>query len=69
MRPEIAEAVATAISRNSAPGVEIKAAEIYDALKGVDYEDAVEVEPRVFDVWGTDDDGAPWRIEVNLISL
>lgn len=42
----------------------IHASDIYDALSGIDFEDAVENDGS-YDVWG-EDEGNTWRLNVTL---
>lgn len=65
MKKQIASAIAESISTDSIIHLTIAAGDIYDAMGGVDYDDAVNVD-GIYDVWGTNDAGESWRLYVTL---
>lgn len=69
MNTEIKAAIKESMDHNMIAHVSVEIgdlyADIYDALAGADYEEAVEAEPGIYDVWGTDDYGNEWRIYIH----
>ena len=69
MNVEISAAIKESINHDTAAHVSVEIGDlytdIYDALAGVDYEEAIEAEPGVWDVWGSDDYGNEWRIYIH----
>ena len=66
---EIVEAIQESISRNSIVHVVTDADDIYEAMYGVDFDNNVHNQDfgkDYHDVWGTDNDGNTWRLNVVL---
>ena len=65
----IAEAIQESISHNSIVHVTVDADDIYEAMYGVDFDDNVHIQDfgkDFHDVWGTDNYGNTWRLNVVL---
>ena len=65
----ITEAIQESISRNSIVRITIDADDIYEAMYGVDFDDNVHIQDfgkDYHDVWGTDNYGNTWRLNVVL---
>lgn len=61
---EIAEAIQESISTDSIVHITVEASDIYEAMEGVDYDDAIDLGDGHYDVWGADDDDRTWRLNV-----
>ena len=69
MNTEIKAAIKESMDHDMIAHVHVEIGDMYndihDALAGIDYDDTVETEPGVYDVWGTDEYGNEWRIYIH----
>ena len=66
---EIKDAIKESIAHDSIVRITIDADDIYEAMYGVDFDDNVHIQDfgkDFHDVWGTDDEGNQWRLNVVL---
>ena len=61
---DIKEAIQASIATDSIIHVTVNAADIYEAMEGVGYDDAIEVD-GAYDVWG-EANGQEWRLNVTV---
>lgn len=66
MNEIIANAIQESITHDTISHVSVAAPDIYVAMEGTSYEDAVEAEDGIYDVWGTDDSGNDWRLYITI---
>ena len=70
MDANIREAIQESISRDCIAHVTIECGDWYndiiDVMSGADYEDYARENDGSYDVWGTDDNGEEWRLNVTL---
>ena len=66
---EIKDAIKESIAHDSIVRITIDADDIYEAMYGVDFDDNVHIQDfgkDFHDVWGTDNYGNTWRLNVVL---
>ncbi len=66
---EITEAIQESISHDSIVHITVEASDIYEAMYGIAFDDNVHIQDfgkDYHDVWGTDDEGNQWRLNVVL---
>lgn len=62
----INEAINESVDWDRNVDITIQGVDIIDAMSGIDYDDAVQLDGIVYDVWGVTDDGEDWRLSVTL---
>ena len=69
MNSKIQDAIQESISTDSIIHITVGAADIYEAMEGVPYDDAVQLEHGEWDVWGSDEDaGGEYRLHLVLVT-
>ena len=63
---EIAEAIRESISTDSIVHISVETQDIYEAMAGENYDEAIDLRGGHYDVWGDVDSNA-WRLNVRVV--